>query len=427
VSVQTRNGPEKDVNVLMDQVRGRAADLEVSREDEAVVTEPPTTTPPAGGKARALARIVLWPLIRFFDPRFRGLAQAIEVMNAHLSNQVAAASGRTRDELNTTALRTQRAIEDRLQQLQQIDDELKTLVEADIDAAIEATTVIGQGVSELRTIAEATEVSVRPLQAALDPIETAVRRIEGQFTQEANARLLESGKVEELNAGAAALLNYAASHRGFAAQRNLWFNSPLSVVHEAGDVTLGNVNERIVEIPYAFRALSAIVPGSKILDVGASESMVSLSLASLGYAVTAIDPRPYPLEHPHLRVVAGEVEQWDADETFAAVLCISTLEHIGVGAYGQTEEADADRAALARMFDLTDPGGILVLTVPVGQAAVNDLERTYDEKRLTELLDAWVIEDVTIAQQVEPTVWAVDDSSDGQDARRVALVTARRP
>ena len=47
--------------------------------------------------------------------------------------------------------------------------------------------------------------------------------------------------------------------------------------------------------------------------MGASESTVALSLASLGYEVTAIDPRPYPFDHPRLRVVVGNVEDWDPD------------------------------------------------------------------------------------------------------------------
>src|SRR5207249_9786836 len=140
----------------------------------------------------------------------------------------------------------------------------------------------GQGISELRSVAETTEASMRPIEAALG-------RLEHQLAQESDSRLIETGNVDELDGTTAALVNYATSHRGFAAQRNLWFNSPLSVIHEPGNVALANVNERIVEIPYAFRALASIAQGAKVLDVGASESMVSLSLASLGYEVTAID------------------------------------------------------------------------------------------------------------------------------------------
>ena len=72
---------------------------------------------------------------------------------------------------------------------------------------------------------------------------------------------------------------------------------------------VSTVHERIVEVPYAFRALSGLAPGSRVLDVGSAESTVALSLAALGYRVTALDLRPYPFEHPLLEVVAAPLEE----------------------------------------------------------------------------------------------------------------------
>jgi hypothetical protein len=391
----------------MEQVRAQAADATRPPVDDEPAAEPAAGGAGGGGPLRTIARAVLWPLRRFFDPRIYGLAQAIEVTKSHLSEQVVVQGEHTRSELAASAERG-------FLQTQEDVREVRGLVEADLDAATEAATVIGQGVTEVRGITEALEASVR--------------RIEQRLAPEAYRQLGEAGRVEDLDETIAHILNYASSHRGFAAQRNLWFNSPLSIIHGAGNVSLGHVNERIVEVAYAFRALAGVDPGAKVLDVGASESTVSLSLASLGYEVTALDPRPYPLEHPRLRVVAGGIEEWDPRETFAAVLCISTLEHIGVGAYGQAKgAAETDRAAIERIYALTDPGGLLVVTVPFGPAAVNELERTYDRERLAGVLDGWTVEELTIAEQVEPTVWVIRDSPGDGDMRRVALVTARRP
>ena len=391
----------------MDQVRAETVESATPPAHDGPAPQGPAGGAGGRGLVRTIARAVLWPLRRFFDPRILGLAQAIEVTKGHLSEQVVVQSEQTRAELAAAGergfLQTQEALRD-----------VRTLVEADLDAATEAATVIGQGLTEVRGIAEATEA--------------AVGRIEHTLAPEAFRQLGEDGLVEDLDKTVARILNYASSHRGFAAQRNLWFNSPLSIIHEPGNVTVGNVNERIVEVAYAFRALAGVDPGATVLDIGASESTLSLSLASLGYEVTAIDPRPYPLEHPRLRVVVGGVEEWDPGETFAAVLCISTLEHIGVGAYGQAKAAaDADRAAIGQIHALTEPGGLLIVTVPFGRAAVDEFERTYDRARLERVLDGWVVEDFTIAEQVEPTAWVVTDSPGEADLSRVALVTARRP
>ncbi len=62
------------------------------------------------------------------------------------------------------------------------------------------------------------------------------------------------------------------------------------------------------------------------------------------------------------------VQDWETDETFDAVTCLSTIEHIGLGAYGESQsEEGEDVAAMRRIRELAKPGGVLVLTVPYGE------------------------------------------------------------
>ena len=239
-------------------------------------------------------------------------------------------------------------------------------------------------------------------------------------------------KVETLDSGSASFLNYASGHRGFAAQEGLWFNPPISVAYEEGRVRPAMTNERIVELPYVFRALSRAEPGTSVLDIGAAESTVAFSLASLGYDVTALDLRPYPLVHPRLKSVEGDIRERDPGTTFDVVLCISTLEHIGLATYGENASGaddSSDGRALERIRTLTRPGGVLVLTVPFGDASADMNQRSYDREDLERLLDTWKIEDVTVVRRENDLTWAVgeDGGSEGDDLRRVALVTALRP
>jgi 2-polyprenyl-3-methyl-5-hydroxy-6-metoxy-1,4-benzoquinol methylase len=351
--------------------------------------EPPETRV---GFGRRIAWTLVWPLRRFFDPRLNWLAHEIEVSRSHLSREIlaqAAQSEQMRTELAAT----------------------RTLVGAVLDATAEAATITGQGMTEIRSIAE--------------DATAALARIEGRVTPEMARQLSQDGRVDEVDAATSRLLNYASSHRGFAAQRNLWFNWPVSVAHEPGDARIGRVNERVAEFPYAFRALSGVAPGAKILDVGASESTLSLSLASLGYDVTAIDPRPYPLQHPRLRIVVSSIEEWESDETFAAVLCVSTLEHIGSGEYGQARAPSADVAALRRLHALTERNGLLVLTTPYGDAHPTNDARIYDRATLESLLADWLIEDFTVIAREDPVTWSPTTRRDPV-GEAVALVTARR-
>ncbi len=195
--------------------------------------------------------------------------------------------------------------------------------------------------------------------------------------------------------GLARLLDYAESHLGFDAQASLWFNPPISLAHHPGSVTVGSVNERIIEVPFAISRVGSLPLGASILDFGAVESTLSLSLAALGYQVTAIDLRPYPLDHPNLKSVVGMVEEWEGPaEAFDAIVSVSSLEHVGRAGYGGPAAApDHDRVVLQRMAGWLKPAGRLILTAPFGRADIDEFQRTYDDGMIDQLLNGWKVEE----------------------------------
>ena len=331
-----------------------------------------------GGIVRSVVRTLLWPLRRFFDPRFAGIHQSVE--------------------------------------------EIRRVVIADANAANETATYTGRTLDEIRGRLNEQDQRFDTVEARLDDL---VRSVAFDPSQ-------EHSKEQDLDSNVTSILNFEASHEGFAAQSGLWFNPPVLIGYDPGRVELRWVNERVVEVPYVFRALARLEPDARVLDVGASESLVCLSLATLGYRVTAIDPRPNPLSHERLEVVEGRIEDWKGDGGFDAVVCLSTIEHIGVEAYEQHGLTDgADSAAMARMRDLTRSGGVLVLTTSVGPAAADGSHgRVYDQAGLDRLLEGWTVEDVTLTQRRDATTWAPVEGpieSLEADAETVAMVTATKP
>jgi len=327
--------------------------------------------------ARSIVLAILWPIRRFFDPRFAGVAAAVQA-NVMATTEATELIGRSLDDL-------QARIEARLDEHQRLIDETRDEAAHARDEAAHAS---------------------------------------GRYFER-----LVGGPVTGIDQSAAHLLNYAASHKGFAAQRDLWLNPPISIAYEPGGVKLTNVNERIVEIPHVYRALGRLEPGAKVADVGAAESLVAFSLAMLGYDVTAIDLRPYPFEHPRLKSVTTPIEEWEHDGTFDAVICLSTIEHVGLGAYGEeAKDERADLAAMRRMHELSTPGGVLVLTTRFGRPGVDELQRTYDKAGLDELLEGWNVEELAVLRREDATTWALSDGTGGADdgAEKVALVTATR-
>jgi len=339
-----------------------------------VSAESPPGRSPKGG-VRAFAKKLAWPARRFFDPRFTAVLQEI--------------------------------------------DGIKRIVAADAAAANELATFTGRS---LDTVLAYVEQHARALEAVNTRLDELGRRV--AFDPD------EQPSVEEIDDNTARVLNYAASHEGFAAQANLWFNPALLVAYKPKGVELRWVNERIVEVPYAFRALSGLEPGATVLDVGSTESSVSLSLATLGYEVTAVDPRPNPLSHERLHVVAARIEEWEHEAEFDAVVCLSTIEHVGTAAYGQpASDERLDLRAMARIRALTRPGGLLVLTTAVGTPSISESGRVYDREGLDELLAGWDVSDLTLVQRRDATTWdtveqAVEEL--GPEAETVAMITATK-
>lgn len=236
------------------------------------------------------------------------------------------------------------------------------------------------------------------------------------------------GELERLDAPRAAYLNWATGPDGYASQGGMWFNPPVPVHHDAGGVRPLLVNERIVEQPFVFGALAGLSPSARILDVGGSESTVGLSLATLGHAVTVVDPRALPLAHPNLTHAACRLDELPAPATrFDAAVVLSAVEHFGLEHYGlDWTDARADIAALTRLRELVAPGGLLVLTVPFGEEpSVDDFQRVYDEAGLSELLAGWEVRTSLRVGRSDRLTWELGEPS--RERHGVALVAAVAP
>lgn len=191
------------------------------------------------------------------------------------------------------------------------------------------------------------------------------------------------------------------------------------------------VNERVVELPWVLGNLPP--PPVRILDVGACESPLALMLASIGYQVTAVDLRPYPFTHSNLKVVSGDVTKLALSGKFDVVICLSTLEHIGLPVYGGRTMLAGDTLAIQRMYHWLKPGGNLLLTVPVARKYhVGSAWREYDIGTLKSRLRLFKSQQITIAAKNSHQQWRVVNhlsasfSASDELVNAVALVKARK-
>ena len=146
------------------------------------------------------------------------------------------------------------------------------------------------------------------------------------------------------------------------------------------------VSEQVIENAFLLRELDSSV--RTVLDFGAFESTMPLALAALGLEVTVVDQRRYPFVAERLRIVQHDILQ-PLDllpSDFDVVYSISTIEHVGLGHYGDPSRGEGDRIALTHLWQKVRAGGRLIFSVPAGRPGVQRGYRVYHEPALRRIM-----------------------------------------
>jgi 2-polyprenyl-3-methyl-5-hydroxy-6-metoxy-1,4-benzoquinol methylase len=255
-----------------------------------------------------------------------------------------------------------------------------------------------------------------------------------EVTRAADERLAEAKRAtdERMPHEIAAAVNRELGHEGSIAQAGLWFNPPIGVRMAAPNTpVVVAITERILEHTFVHTRLPR--PPARVLDMGCAESMASLEMASMGYQVVGVDLRRLPLEHPNFTQVQANLGDLPfPDGAFDVVVCLSTVEHVGLGWYTEGD-ATTDLKAIREAVRTLKPGGTFLLTVPFGRATITPLHRVYDRPQLDELLAPLTVREVAFGVR-DGEVWSLtDDEATAERAdsaarvSAVALVVAEKP
>lgn len=157
------------------------------------------------------------------------------------------------------------------------------------------------------------------------------------------------------------------------------------------------VDERVVEIPWV---LSRLRGAGRVLDAGSVLNTPWLlsqpALASRRVFIHSLELDQVSL-HPRLSFVHGDFrERIFNSGVFESIVCISTLEHVGMWPIPKAPHADslakpqpqkdlqAYQGVLAEFRRLLAPGGQLLLTVPVGRKEDQDWLQIYSTADLNQ-------------------------------------------
>lgn len=170
----------------------------------------------------------------------------------------------------------------------------------------------------------------------------------------------------------------------------------------------------IYHTAWAARVLADTRPS---LHIDISSLAYLATIASAFVPIEFYDYRPAGIVLPNLKCGAADLCRlpW-SDRTVESISCMHTIEHIGLGRYGDPLDVLGDRTALTELQRVVAPGGSLLVVVPVGSPRVQyNAHRIYDPQMIEDYLPELSLRN-----------WALlkDDSSSGlvmQPTRELAL------
>jgi len=204
-----------------------------------------------------------------------------------------------------------------------------------------------------------------------------------------------------------------------------WLLAPLRTVRDRLKLALGKTHSPVNllgdrDVEWSWVAAQMPAGPGEALDFGPGGSYpggsyLGLLAAQRGFNVTAVDlelvERPY--RHPGLSFVQGDLLKLPLPSgRFDLVINCSTVEHVGLaGRYGVSEPLpDGDVRAMTLLRGLMKPGGIMLLTIPVGRDGVfAPLCRVYGRERLPRLLGAFLVKGEAFWVKNQENRWLPSD------------------
>lgn len=140
-----------------------------------------------------------------------------------------------------------------------------------------------------------------------------------------------------------------------------------------------------------FELLQRIVPQRRLTrgaDIGcATGCFPAMQLAAGIERCTVFEVRPVEVNDDRVEVRVQDLTYAeDVEADFDLVTCLSTIEHVGLGRYGDQLDPWGDIKMAANLRRILRPGGVMLISFPIGPGCVvYDAHRIYSPERRSAL------------------------------------------
>lgn len=163
---------------------------------------------------------------------------------------------------------------------------------------------------------------------------------------------------------------------------------------------------------WATRIIKKINP-TKHIDI--SSTLHFCSILSSYLPVEFYDYRPAKIELPNLKSLAGDLMNLQFESnSVESISCMHTIEHVGLGRYGDPIDYDGDIKAINELKRVLATKGTLLFVVPLGAKDVIYFngQRIYTKNQVLSLFSDLVLKEFTLIPENEKDGGLITNPSD---------------
>jgi hypothetical protein len=175
-------------------------------------------------------------------------------------------------------------------------------------------------------------------------------------------------------------------------------HAPIRLAHiypRLGDKTAKTPVERqyVYHMAWVARCLKKINP-AKHSDFGSL--LYFAVIASAFVPMDFYDFRPADLDIPDVQSLPGDLTKLDIpSDSLPSVSCLHTVEHVGLGRYGDEIDPEGDLKAISELKRVVAKGGSLLMVTPIGKEQMTEFNghRIYEYEKFVSYFDGFELID----------------------------------